>query len=106
MWLVEGRGSWVKGSTVGSQIQSRRQPPTIDQGPTTLQEAVSNGVCGRLGAGGDVQLAKDAGDVVLDRARADVERIGDLGVRAALDDEGQHLRLPRGQGVLRWHVIG
>jgi hypothetical protein len=54
--------------------------------PRDLDEGIPDGVGGGFGAGADAELGEDAGDVVLDRARADEEGIGDLGIGATFDD--------------------
>src|SRR5439155_24496626 len=48
-------------------------------------------------ARGHVQLAVDRGQVVVDRARADHEPLGDLGIGEPLSEETQHLNLALGQ---------
>src|SRR5215212_1847853 len=60
-------------------------------------ESEAGGEGGRFTAIGRSQLADDVGDVKLDRARADVELLSDLGVREALAEKVQHFPLARGE---------
>jgi hypothetical protein len=52
------------------------------------------------------ELTADAGDVVVDRARADAERFGDLQVGPALDEEEEDLPLPRGEALAGERSVG
>ena len=49
----------------------------------------------------EVELGEDRGDVLLDRALGDDQRLGDRRVRAALGHQAEHLALARGQRVER-----
>jgi len=54
--------------------------------------------CARdLNARGDIEFAKDVSHVGLDRLRAEKERLGDLRVRVAIDDEPRDLKFARRQ---------
>ena len=57
------------------------------------------GVGGRLGLTVDVELQVDVGDVSLNRARAQEERLGHLAIALASCDQPQDLDLTRGQAV-------
>src|SRR5262245_56364841 len=58
-----------------------------------LDDPAADGVDRRLDAVLDLQLHEDVRDVVLDRLRADVQRLGDLRVVLAVRDQAQHLEL-------------
>jgi hypothetical protein len=58
---------------------------------------VFDGPAGELGAPAQAGLLAHAGQVVLDRARRDVELLADLVVGQAVGDESQDLELARGQ---------
>ena len=64
-----------------------------------LVDRVQDGPAGELGAPPQARLVADPREVVLHRARRDVDLLGDLLVRQALGDEAQHLVL--GGGELR-----
>src|SRR5215217_3400495 len=55
----------------------------------------------RGGAGGQVELAKDPGDVDADRAGANEERVHDLAIGLAVGQQAQNLQLARRQSVRR-----
>ena len=50
----------------------------------------------------DAELAEDVGDMELDGARADVQLLGDLGIRVALTEKVEHLPLARGEIGRGW----
>ena len=59
--------------------------------PVGLQQLMADGVGGGGGATVDAELRHDAGDVVLDGAPTDEQRLGDLGVGATVDQQSQDL---------------
>ena len=60
---------------------------------------------GRLDPAGRVELVEDVGDVDAGRLDADHERLRNLTVRVAADDEPQHLRLARRHAEDRLQVL-
>src|SRR4051794_13820708 len=71
------------------------RPPTRD-----LVDGVHDRPPGQLGPAAQARLVPDAGEVVLDRARGDVDLLGDLAVRVAHGDEAQHFELARAELVV------
>ncbi len=61
--------------------------------PKTRFPRADNRVC----SVGDLQLGEDVGDVVAPRLRAQVELLGDGGVRVPLGDDVEDLELPVGE---------
>ena len=58
---------------------------------------LSRGVCGCLSAASDVELRKDASDVVLHGLAAEVQPRRDLGIRQAHSEQFEDLALALGQ---------
>src|SRR5262245_49820942 len=56
-----------------------------------------DGLSAELGAGVDVELPEDVGEVCLDRRLRDEHPLPDLGVGESLGDELDHLQLGRGE---------
>jgi hypothetical protein len=67
-----------------------------------LREPETDGLCARLAARADAELAQDRRDVVVDRLLGEEEPLGDLGVAEPLRDEPKYLYLTRSQvgGIL------
>jgi len=57
------------------------------------RDAEAYGLCARLAARADAELAKDCRDVVIDRLLGDEEPLGDVGVAMSLRDEGEDFEL-------------
>src|SRR3984957_3883417 len=77
---------------------------TIGTAPRGLEESVqaaADGIGRRLDSARETELGEDARDVVLDRARTDLELLRDLAVLEPTRDQAQHIELARVQLVDR-----
>src|SRR3954449_5729215 len=85
----------------GSGTPRTRPPPRV---PLDRQRGARSTAerAGELVARGDVELAVDLVEVVLDRARADEEPGADLGVGMAVPREPRDLGLSRGEPIRRF----
>src|SRR5262245_9348435 len=77
-------------------LASYLQPPRADARPdwTWLDQARAEGQAGQVGAAAAAGLVPDPVQVRADGADADVQLRGDLGVGAALGDQGDQLAFP------------
>ena len=71
-----------------------------------VQEPAAVGDGGGLAAAGHAELGQDVGDVDAGGPGADEQRLGDLGVRAAVGDQGEHLAFAGGQLVRVGRLCG
>ena len=67
--------------------------------PESLDQVVFHRVAGSGSVRGDLDVAVDGGQVIVDGARADDELLGDVRIGESLRQQSQHVDLAGGQSI-------